>query len=186
MTAAPKAAGSRSGPFHDRPAEWDLYLPLVGDSMLELGNKRNGEFTYKAHFEALGYRHVSVDWNGKDGALSRDLRKPLDLGTFSVVSNIGTSEHVENQYGVWANLVNACHVGSVLICTTPKPGDWTWHGDHYPQDGFYRDLARLNGFEIERLYEFGVEPRRMWFCRMLRVALTNFRMPVGNMYRNFR
>jgi hypothetical protein len=65
-----------------RPDEWNYYVPLVGDSMLELGDKINpawsGEHkTYKSHFESLGFRHVSIDWNGNNGAIARDLRKPL-------------------------------------------------------------------------------------------------------------
>ena len=64
-------------PFHNRPDEWALYQPLIGDSMLEFGGKVNGEAgTYKAFFEKLGYRHVSLDWNGEHGALKRDLRQP--------------------------------------------------------------------------------------------------------------
>lgn len=154
--------------------------------MLELGNKKNGEYTYKAFFESLGYYHVSVDWNGKDGALKMDLREPLNLGTFDMVTNIGTSEHVGDQRGVWSNLLNACGVESVLVCTTPMPGDWKWHGEHYPERDFYVQLASLNGFHIERLYESGESPRRMWFCRMVRKRVTEFAMPVGAMYRNQR
>lgn len=166
------------GPFHNRPAEWDLYLPLVGISMLELGNKKNGELTYKNYFRDVWQRaHVSVDINGKDRALPMDLRKPLNLGTFDMVTNIGTSEHVDEQEPVWRNLVEACHVGSVLICTTPYPGDWTWHGWFHPHDSFYADLAIHNGFYIQRLYVSGVEPRRMWFARLMRHRLTDFTMP---------
>ena len=85
---------------------------------------------------------------------------------------------------MWRNIVEACHLGTVLICTTPMPGDWNWHGDWYPRAEFYRDLAMLNGFGIERLYEAGTEPRRMWFCRMSRLEVTEFEMPKGHMYRN--
>jgi hypothetical protein len=165
------------GPFHNRSAEWELYQPLVGDSMLELGNKKNGEFTYKAFFEARGYRHVSVDLNGQDGALALDLRHPISLGTFDLVTNIGTSEHVDEQLPVWRNIVASCHVGSVLICTTPKPGHWHWHGFWHPHAEFYTELAALNGFEIERLYESGQSPRVMNFCRMVRVHEGEFVMP---------
>lgn len=145
--------------------------------MLELGGKINAPFTYKAYFQSLGYRHVSIDWNAEHGALKRDLRERLMLGTFDMVTNIGTSEHVQGQYGVWQNLVEACRVGSVLICTTPKPGQWLWHGWHHPHAEFYRELAGLNGFNIERLYENGEDPLVMNFCRMVRTELRPFTMP---------
>ena len=174
-------------PFHDRPEELALYSPLAGTTMLELGNKKNGGRTYKAFFEAMGYHHVSVDWNGQDGALKRDLRLPLGLGTFDMVTNIGTSEHVSDQLGVWRNIVEACHERSVLICTTPYPGDWTWHGDWYPQSEFYSQLAERNGFEIVRFYVAFDEPRRMWFVRMIRTEVKHFEPPDFRlMYRNHR
>lgn len=172
------------GPFHNRPAEWELYQPLVGSSMLELGGKINAPHTYKAFFEARGYRHVSVDWNGQYGALKMDLREPLNLGTFDMVSNIGTTEHVGGQEGVWRNICEAMRVGSVLVSTTPMEGNWCWHGEHYPTEGFFHDLANLNGLAIERLYVSGVEPRKMIFARMVRVVDMPFAMPDGGIYRN--
>lgn len=171
-------------PFHNRQAEWELYQPLVGDSMLELGGKINAPHTYKAFFEALGFRHISVDWNGEHGAKRMDLRKPLDLGTFDMVTNIGTTEHVNGQSEVWRNVLEAMHVGSVLLSTTPMPGDWTWHGFWYPDDTWYRHLCIENGLEIERLYLTGEAPRRMWFLRARRVDAVPFSMPARPMHYN--
>lgn len=173
--------------FRDRPDEWSLLNPLVGNSCLELGNKKNGPFIYKEAFEQLGYRHVSVDWNGENGALPFDLRHPISLGTFDLVTNFGTSEHVDSQEGVWQNMVSACHDGSVLISTVPIPGgkDWWWHGIAYPEQAFYVALAALNGFEIERLYTVGDVGRRMWFARLRKVGPpTPFCMPTGEIYNN--
>mgnify|MGYP000432576795 CR=1 FL=1 len=173
-------------PFHNRPAEWDLYSPLIGATMLELGNKKNGDATYKRHFESMGFQHTSVDTNGLDGSLKLDLTKPLNLGTFDVVSNIGTSEHVAKQEPCWRNILEAMHVGSVLVSTTPQPGQWAWHGEHYPDDKFYRELAELNGLEIERLFLNGEPPRRMWFARMKRVEDRPFQMPSTPIFYNRR
>ena len=174
------------GPFHNRPAEWELYQPVQGASMLELGCKINAPHTYKAFFEKLGFRHISVDWNGQHGSLIKDLRKPLGLGTFDMVSNIGTSEHVDEQEPCWRNILEAMHVGSVLVSTTPMPGDWTWHGFHYPDDSFYLQLSEMNGLECERLYVSGVAPRRMWFFRATRVEDLPFQMPIVPIFRNRR
>lgn len=165
------------GPFHNRSWEWALYLPLVGSSMLELGNKRNGALTYKAFFKSRGYRHVSVDWNGEDGALRKDLRQPLNLGTFDMVCNIGTTEHVEGQEGVWRNICEAMHMGSVLVSLTPMPGHWLRHGLHYPTQEFYQQLADRNGLRVERLYDFGCEGRRNTCTRMIRERVSPFSMP---------
>jgi hypothetical protein len=172
------------GPFAGRSAELELYMPLVGKSMLELGNKKNAPHTYKEFFVARGFRHVSVDLNGQNGALALDLMQPLALGQFDMISNIGTTEHVMSQEPVWRNICEALHVGSVLVSTTPQPGDWQWHGFWHPTADFYRDLAALNGLSLDRLYVWGAEPRRMNFARLTRVERVPFVMPKDNLFRN--
>ena len=136
-----------------REDEWRLLDPLHGDSMLELGNKRNGDAIYKAYFESLGYRHVSVDWNGRDGALKRDLRLPLwdELGQFDMLTNIGTTEHVSDQRGVWENIHHLVKPGGLYCGLTPYPDgrNWWWHGDWYPTEDFFRAFADLNGWQID-------------------------------------
>ena len=88
-----------------RPDEWALYKPLNGMKMLELGGKwcSQAGVTYKQVFESLRFHHTSLDWNGEHGALVRDLREPQwpEFGQFNIVSNMGTSEHVGDQRGVW-------------------------------------------------------------------------------------
>ena len=117
---------------------WEVQLlnPLVGASMLELGNKVKGDLVYKKLFESLGFRHVSVDMNGKDGALPKDLRQPLKLGTFDMVTNFGTTEHVapgdrDGQTACWRNICQAMHMGSVLVSNRKilcAVGQFEWHG----------------------------------------------------------
>lgn len=174
------------GPFHNRPEERALYDPLPAPGrMLELGNKRNGDRTYKAFFQRRGWEHVSVDWNGQDGALRRDLRAPLGLGSFDVVTNIGTSEHVSDQRGVWSNIIDAMHVGSLLISTTPMPpDDWKWHGEWHVDDLWLRELCARNGLDIERLYISGSPPRRMLFLRAVRREVVPFCMPALPIHHN--
>lgn len=167
------------GAFYNRLEEWELYQPLNGSSMLEFGGKINAPYTYKSTFEALGFRHISVDWNGDHGAMPLDLRHPISLGQFDMVTNIGTSEHVESQDGVWRNMVDACRVGSVLLSTTPLPGgdDWWWHGEWYPTKAFYEQLADLNHFHVERITIEQPQPRRMFFVRLVRMKVAAFVMP---------
>lgn len=176
-----------------RSWEWELFDPLVGSSMLELGNKKKSAgdtvFTYKSVFQTLGFRHVSIDTNGQDGALAKDLRKPLGLGTFDVVSNIGTSEHVSEedlggQAQCWRNIVEAMHVGSVLVSITPRPGHWAHHGTWYPRPEFYRELARLNGCEAERVYQNDTPRHALVFARLIRREVCPFAMPAIGMYKN--
>lgn len=166
------------------PPEYELMQPLErGDgrpvkSMLELGNKTSGPYSYKAYFEALGIRHVSVDWNGRDGALALDLNQPIDLGErFCMVTNIGTTEHVSNQASVWENIDRHIDLGGVLVSTTPEPGQWPWHGFHYPHEAFFAAFAELNGYNLDRSFIHGVAPRRMVFARLTKLARVVFKMP---------
>lgn len=148
-----------------------LIEPLDGvETMLELGNKRGtggpGD-TYKKYFEARGIAHISVDWNGEDGALPLDLRKPLDLGFFDMVTNIGTTEHVDRQSAVWENVVTAA--GRWIVSITPKPGDWPGHGLFYPSEAFYHSLAFQNGFAVRHCYSAGPVGRAFVFARLERI-----------------
>jgi hypothetical protein len=129
----------------------EMLLPLTGiTSCLELGNKREGaKPPYKSYFEARGIRHVSVDLNGRDGALPLDLRDPLNLGTFDLVTNYGTTEHVSEQEPVWRNIADACDV--LFVSVTPSAGEYRGHGMWQPTIGFYVAFAELNGFKIERI-----------------------------------
>jgi hypothetical protein len=168
---------SRVKPPEITELPWYLLQPLDGiTSMLELGNKKTpGQQPYKVAFERMGIRHVSVDLNGEDGALKRDLREPLNLGRFDMVTNFGTSEHVSEQEPVWRNMVEAC--GKVLVSMTPESG-WERHGIWYPEPKFYEELARLNGFKIERMEHRTWKPRGTLCCvRMARLKELPFTMP---------
>ncbi len=170
-----------ANPFHNRPEEWDFYNPLVGESMLELGGKVNAGVTYKGWFESLGFRHVSVDWNGEHGALKLDLRRPLwpELGQFDMCTNIGTSEHVDNQERVWENIHCLTKVDGVYVgqCPYHDGKSWWWHGEYYPTEQFYETFAALNGWEIERM-ERGLEPPiENLYVRMRKVQDWLFNMP---------
>lgn len=162
------------------PVERKLVMPLVGKTMLELGNKRNDRGVYKAAFEAAGFSHASVDLNGKDGALRKDLQRPLKLGRFDMVTNFGTTEHVAEQEPAWRNIVEAA--ASVVVSTTPSPGSWPRHGKWYPTEEFYHALADLNGFRVERLYRDGVADGKELVCaRLVRVSDKGFTMPPMSM-----
>lgn len=156
--------------------EQKVIWPLVGDTMLELGNKKNPNGVYKTYFESIGFKHVSVDWNGEDGALKLDLRQPLDLGQFDMVSNIGTTEHVSEQFPVWKNIHDACKVGGVICSVTPLEGDWWWHGEWYPRPEFFEEFAK-NGYEIEYLDIGREHPNRNLCARLKKTKESTFFMP---------
>jgi len=181
-------------PFHNRPDEWEMYDPLVGTTMLELGGKINApqeargyseadkrQYTYKVFFEAMGIEHISLDWNGMHGSISRDLRKPLwdEFGQFDMVANFGTTEHVDGQAGVWENVHRMTKQGGVYVGLTPYPGgeSWYWHGEYFPTEGFFESFAELNGWEIEKMHQGREIPHRNLYVRMRKISDGDFIMP---------
>ena len=122
-------------------------------TVLELGNKttRRGGIPYRDWYIDQGCEYVSVDWNGKDGALKRDLQQPLNLGTFDLVTNFGTTEHVERQEPCWENVHEAVKLGGKFVNHTPSPGHMRAHGFWHPSLEWFEEFAALNGYEIERL-----------------------------------
>ena len=166
-----------------------LLTPLVGSTMLELGNKVKGDIVYKDVFISYGFEHTSIDVNGQNGALNLDLRHPLNLGTFDMVTNLGTTEHVapgkpNGQAACWRNILEAMHVGSVLVSVTPKPGakKWLGHGCWYPGKLFFMELSRLNGLILERCYA----ERDLIHARLRRIEEKPFKMTMEGMVENRR
>lgn len=141
---------------------------IGGESILELGNQTIffGEFwgkSAKPMFRALGYTHVSVDMNGKDGAIKCDLSKPCNFSSdnnclyYDIVTDFGTSEHVKDFYLCWVNKHHNCKVGGLIISENPKTGNWPRHGHHYITEDFYTKLAYMAGYEIVEIGEFAAE-----------------------------
>ena len=149
-------------------------LPLVfgwhdlrGVSMLELGNQTFAmtddekakvgvtDVVCKPHFERLGVKHVSLDLTGKDRSLALDLTRPIPPasigGPFEVVTDFGTSEHVDDQYACYRNIHNLCRVGGLMIHELPHIGYWLGHCRFYYDYDFFLALAHLNGYVVRWL-----------------------------------
>ncbi len=147
---------------------------LSGIKMMELGaqclyipgqNTSDAEmFWAKDFFEALGVKHTSIDllasdlwkrWGEGGRPEVADLTEPLDYRGFDIVTNFGTTEHVESTvtdlYKAYQNIHNMCKVGGLMIHETPKTGSWPGHGCHYLTEKFYLVMALLADYEILEL-----------------------------------
>ncbi len=122
--------------------------------MLELGNqyvKDDPNFkTAKEYFTSLGVRHTSIDINGKDGALRVDLSIISDehQNYFDIVTNYGTSEHVTQQYQVFANIHNWTKVGGAMVHGSPQAGYWFHHGKFNYELEFFTRMAKENNYKV--------------------------------------
>jgi len=138
---------------------------IRGINMLELGNQELGasssERTAKQYFEARGVNHTSIDLNGLDGAVVVDLSKPSDrsdwIGHFDVVTNCGTTEHVDPydaQYEAFRNIHTWLRPGGIAIHVLPdvhaleEYGTWRGHCENYYSREFVEMLATANGYKI--------------------------------------
>lgn len=140
---------------------------LRGRTMLELGNqqipRRQGiaERTGKAYYTRRGAIHTSLDFNGQDGAVALDLSKAIDKpewdGHFDIITNAGTTEHVEPyeaQYECFANIHRWLKPGGIVVHIVPgieelePKGRWRGHCNNYYSRHFFERLAGANGYEL--------------------------------------
>jgi len=131
--------------------------------MFEFGNQKmrcyevKWDIPAKEYFQSLGIEHVSLDLNGKDGALKRNILDPVDdLGEFDVVTNFGSSEHIdpESQPKVFEHLHQLCKTGGYMIHHVPEVGSWKGHGKYYYTVDFFRHLpGEIVWLEARRLQD---------------------------------
>lgn len=134
--------------------------------MLELGNQRIKQSMFpelqnkvaKHVFESIGFKHTSFDINGKDGALKIDLSKTVKderyVNVFDVVTNIGTSEHIEpykRQYECFKNIHLCSKIGGIMIHIVPEVGSFYNHCANYYSVDFFEHLSKLNDYKISYL-----------------------------------
>lgn len=140
---------------------------LAGTKMLELGNQRfsrrewMGARTGKAYFSKRGVEHISLDFNGKDGAVALDLSEAIDKpewsNHFDIITNSGTTEHVEPfsaQFTCFGNLHHWLKPGGIFIHIVPaieeleRTGRWKNHCNHYYSAAFFEMLAHENDYDL--------------------------------------
>ncbi len=119
----------------------DIRMCELGDQFI---NRWHPLTTGKQYYIDKGIKeHISIDWNGKNGALNRDLSRPVNewKGYFDMVTNHGTSEHVESQYDVFRNIHNFCRKGGAIIGHIPAIGYMTGHCKFYYSVDFFNELC---------------------------------------------
>jgi hypothetical protein len=136
-------------------------------SVLELGNQTfvneciskfqeelkgfNNRTPVKKFVESFSKTHVSVDITGLDGSLPFDLNKEElpNIGTFDLVTNFGTTEHIEpNQYEPFLHIHNFCKINGLMVHEVPAVGGWTGHCKFYYDEKFFIELAKENNYKI--------------------------------------
>ena len=137
-----------------------------GKTMLELGDQiiRKGEIpetTGKEYYSNRGVNHISIDLNGNNGSLELDLSKIIDkkewFNYFDIITNSGTTEHIEPkqaQYITFMNIHNCMKVGGIAVHLVPDineleiNGKWKGHCNNYYSFNFFYMLSQKNAYEI--------------------------------------
>jgi len=139
--------------------QFNCLRPLV---MCELG-AQNTYFDYwwnkigKDYFVQWGIEHRSYDIIPHQGAEFIDLRLPIApelKGIFDVVTDFGTTEHIDGDfYQANKNIHDLVKVNGLVIRETPLTEHWPEHPStyNYLDEKFYEDLALFNGYEIREL-----------------------------------
>ena len=144
-----------------------LKLP-AGFSVCELGNQQVSGVTPYPAKQLYGWmgcgRYVSIDANGQ-GSLLWDLNLPvteLELGTFDLVTDFGTGEHIFDQAQVWRTLHELTRPGGYIAFDRPLQS-YGKHGFYLTTRCLYEDIALANGYTVVRLEQ--AETPRGWLIR---------------------
>lgn len=153
---------------------FDLLKPFDWQTMIELGNKTCNKIPFKKMFEEQGIKHTSIDFNGKDGALALNLAHPIDLPSADIVTNYGTSEHIlKNQEQVFRNIHNFSH--HRIIHAVPRIGNFPHHGFWHFEVDFFKLLAELNNYKIDKLFYLNKKPRELVCCSYTKINADEFK-----------
>lgn len=131
-----------------------------GCSIVELGNQimnlAECQGTPAKDFIPCG-SHTSIDQNGLNGALKLSLCEPINLNfKADIVTDFGTTEHVEDLFECLSNVFEFCKAGGVMIHKNPKTGNFPNHGFHFFTVEFWQEYANLCGLKIELIEEHAI------------------------------
>lgn len=117
--------------------------------MIELGNQHfNDGRVSKTFFKSMNVDHTSIDLNGLDESLPLNLCEDIILDQADIITNFGTSEHVDDQRMVFKNIHNLCKTKGYIINVVPIVGTWPNHCNYYYTNTFFDELAKINSYDI--------------------------------------
>lgn len=158
-----------------------LNISYSGLNWCELGNQTYSGRPAKVMYTTKGVNHTSIDINGRDGSLPLDLDCPVPKNLenkFDVITNYGTTEHVNNQYAVFKNIHVMCKVGCIVIHGVPLIGHWRKHCRYYYSIPFFEGLAAMCNYTIIYLKIFDTAfyaaPKNLISCVFKKEQNTGF------------
>jgi hypothetical protein len=92
---------------------------------------------------------TSFDMTGENNSIIMNLSDPISdeyKNKFDLVTNFGTTEHVQNQYICWKNIFDMTKYEGIVINEIPKKGNWPNHCKYYFDEDTFKSLK--NDFSI--------------------------------------
>lgn len=125
------------------------------DLVIDLGSQRyTAQRIYPANstrdfYLKNGFKeYLALDINDTEFTVKADLNEPFELGRqASLVTNIGTSEHIFDQGRVFENMHNLCKVGGIMFFHLPFT-PWLNHGFYNYNPILFEALATANKYAL--------------------------------------
>jgi SAM-dependent methyltransferase len=162
-----------------------LKLPK-GFSVCELGDQWvSGKVATLASdwYRKLGCgRYESIDGNGL-GTITADLNRPLEtsIGTFDLVTDFGTGEHVFDQAQVWRTIHQLAKPGGYIVFDRPAQG-YKAHCYYRTDACMFQDIARVNNYRVRFLKTAKTERGTLIRGVFQRHDASQFRVPQQGRY----
>lgn len=129
---------------HLEAADCDKTLDAIFDGK---SPRPGAQPAFYSIFGGGNYRSIDLTDPRADYALDLNLPLPPDVGSYDVVTNFGTTEHVFNIGQAFANIHKLLKVGGVQLHAIPSYG-YIDHGFYNIHPCAYLDMARANEYEI--------------------------------------
>lgn len=150
-------------------------------TLLELGIQESyysSDFQYLRDKIGTAFKeYISVDLHPVNGVTVFDL-SVFEPNAFSVdiLTNIGTSEHVEyedGQYNCWLNIHNWVKVNGLSIHELPETGSWPNHCRYYCTVEFFMNLQNY-GYEVLEIKKHTSGSGNLIWCVLKKVEPVDF------------
>jgi hypothetical protein len=153
-------------------------------TLLELGDQ---DICFNPHYgkkfrnsnEKFFYKDwKTLDLHERNGVTIKDLSiLNNDIGKWDIITNFGTSEHVEPEvghYNCWKNIHNWLFLGGYSIHELPEVGAWPNHCRYYYNEDFFNHFTKIGYEIIENSTIFYEDNGNLRFCIMKKIKDISF------------